>query len=687
MNDIATRCARWFTGTLMRRLTTLLVVTALLPLGVSALFTFRAAERTIRQDAFERLSAVRDHMAGEMVLFLKERREQLRLVAGSEDVRQAFEQLKAYHDAGGVLPDGSYDTDSQAFRDVHASVIEYFRVCCERQGYSDILMVCRDHGHVMFSVAECGDLGANLASGGLRDSGLALVWREVVRTGKACITDYSAYQPANNAPALFMGMPVTDGDGETFAVLALRLCPGKLHDIVARTGGLGRTGRAYFVGEDKLMRSGSRFLGDHVILSERVDGEAVRRALEHGEGTVEVKDPIGGDLLVSYSHAAIEEELGTDFEWVVVAEQDLEEALASIARLRGVVLGLGIIAAAAAMGVGSVAARRLSAPLTGLAEQASRLAAGDLTVEVDPGLRCDEVGQLMVAFRDMTSGLRGQTARIMQGAATLAQSITEISTTATQLAANASETTTSITEITTTAEEVRQTSQVATDKAEVMAEGSSQVSQITETGTQATEDAVSGMSRIKEEMGYVAESIVKLSEQTQSIGEIIEAVNDLADQSNLLAVNAAIEAAKAGEYGKGFSVVAQEVKNLADQSKQATDQVKKILNDIQKATSAAVMATERGSKAVEDGGRLAVQAGDSIGALSERVTRASESAVQIAASSQQQLAGVGQLVDAMEGIKLATTQNLDGARQLENATGHLHTLGSDLKALAEQFTV
>ena len=97
--------------------------------------------------------------------------------------------------------------------------------------------------------------------------------------------------------------------------------------------------------------------------------------------------------------------------------------------------------------------------------------------------------------------------------------------------------------------------------------------------------------RIREQMEAIAESMVRLSEQGQAIGQIIATVEDLAAQSNLLAVNASIEAAKAGEHGKGFGVVAQEVKSLAEQSKQATNQVRTILSDIQKATTAAVMAT------------------------------------------------------------------------------------------------
>ena len=184
-------------------------------------------------------------------------------------------------------------------------------------------------------------------------------------------------------------------------------------------------------------------------------------------------------------------------------------------------------------------------------------------------------------------------------------------------------------------------------------------------------------------MESIAESIVKLSEQSQSIGEIIATVNDLAEQSNILAVNAAIEAVKAGEAGKGFSVVAQEVRSLAEQSKQATGQIRHILNDIQKATTAAVMATEQGSKAVDLGVKQSSQAGEAIMTLSSSVIEAAQSSIQIEASSHQQLAGIDQVNMAMKNIKQASIQNVESARQLEDAAKSIGNLWETLKKIVK----
>jgi methyl-accepting chemotaxis protein len=195
------------------------------------------------------------------------------------------------------------------------------------------------------------------------------------------------------------------------------------------------------------------------------------------------------------------------------------------------------------------------------------------------------------------------------------------------------------------------------------------------------------MERIRQQMDAIAASMVKLSEQSQAIGQIMASVEDLAAQSNLLAVNASIEAAKAGEHGKGFSVVAQEVKSLAEQSRQATNQVRTILGDIQKATTTAVMATEQGTKAVEAGARQTEVAGEAIQALVGSVTESAQAATQIAASSQQQLVGVDQVAGAMESIKQASTQNVASAQQLETAARNLNELGQRIKHMVEGYTV
>jgi len=260
----------------------------------------------------------------------------------------------------------------------------------------------------------------------------------------------------------------------------------------------------------------------------------------------------------------------------------------------------------------------------------------------------------------------------------LASSSAELSAAASQLATSSAETATAVSETTTTVEEVQQTAEVVCKKAKYVADTSKKAIQASQGGKKAVEESIEAMKRIQEQMESIAEGIVRLSEQSSAIGEITASVTDIAEQSNLLAVNAAIEAAKSGEHGKGFAVVAQEVKNLAEQSKQATGQVRSILNDIQKGINTAVMLTEQGSKASDAGVRQSALAGESIRTLLESIDEASQAVTQIAVSSQQQSAGMDQVVAAMENIKQASSESANSTQQTEATARNLHELSEKL---------
>jgi methyl-accepting chemotaxis protein len=273
---------------------------------------------------------------------------------------------------------------------------------------------------------------------------------------------------------------------------------------------------------------------------------------------------------------------------------------------------------------------------------------------------------------------------LRQAVASIGSSASEMLAVATQVAAGTAETAVSTNETTATVEEVKQTALLATEKASQVAESSQEVARVAETGRQAVEDTIAGIERMQGQMEVVAETINRLSEQTQAVGEIISTVSDLAEQSNLLSVNASIEAAKAGDHGKGFTVVAQEVKSLATQSKQAVAQVRTILSEIQKAGTMAVQAAEQGKDAIESGRRQSLESGEAIHRLAESVTQSAQSAVQIAASSRQQLAGMEQISQALESINQAGSESAKGTRQVEHEVKQLQELALRVTRLVDR---
>ena len=345
-----------------------------------------------------------------------------------------------------------------------------------------------------------------------------------------------------------------------------------------------------------------------------------------------------------------------------------------------------LIGAFTSVVLGIIISRAITIPLAQGVKLAEAVALGDLTVKIDINQK-DEIGQLANALKNMVEKLKSITYEIRNGITVLGTSTAEILSTVTEISTGAAETATSVSETTTTVEEVRQTAILSSQKAQLLMMSSNKAADSVDKGRESINAVIAAMKKIDSQMNIISETVLKLSDQNRTIGEITSSVSDIADQSNLLAVNAAIEAAKAGEHGRGFTVVAQEIRSLADQSKKATAQVKEILNEINKSVNQAVGVTEQGTRTVEDGRNLVAQSGEVIEILSENVEESSKASIQISSSNQQQMAGMEQIVPAMENIKIASQQNVLGIKQAQAAAHDLNTLGQNLKVIIEKFTL
>lgn len=252
-----------------------------------------------------------------------------------------------------------------------------------------------------------------------------------------------------------------------------------------------------------------------------------------------------------------------------------------------------------------------------------------------------------------------------------------------QQSVSSSETATSVSETSTTVGEIRQTSDLAAERAKAVAEIAEKSIASSESTREAISQGIEAMRNIREEVEGIAKNILDLSQKNIQIGEIVQTVNAIAEQSNLLAVNASIEAAKAGEQGKGFSVVAGEVKALAGQSKDATNQIRAILSEVQKSSNAAVMVTEQGVKRVEEGSSLIEELGEAIADSSQVIEESADAAKQISMTANQQLAGLKQIEDAIKGMEMATKNNASSFQQLERAAEHVKSVSDRMVAIVE----
>lgn len=336
--------------------------------------------------------------------------------------------------------------------------------------------------------------------------------------------------------------------------------------------------------------------------------------------------------------------------------------------------------------------RTIARPILRLTEVVNEIGAGRLDRRIAVDSR-DEVGQLGMAFNDMAARLEGALAAereaaeaqrrarqdVMETAEKLSSVSNEILASTTEQASGAQEQAAAVAETVASVNEVAQTAEEAARRASVVSTAGRETIEAAKAGRQAIEESISGMGVVKEQVGSIAEGIVALAEKAQAIGDIIATVNEIAEQTNMLAFNAAIEASRAGEHGRGFSVVASEVKALASESKKATAQIRQILVEIQRATNTAVVFTEEGTKRVNHAVSVVNRAGETIKQLVATVDDAVQTTSQIAASADQQATGILHIHTAMKNINEVASRNLASTRQAERAALDLNSLAGQLR--------
>jgi methyl-accepting chemotaxis protein len=356
------------------------------------------------------------------------------------------------------------------------------------------------------------------------------------------------------------------------------------------------------------------------------------------------------------------------------------------AQTRNAVLSAIVITAFTGVLFAALIHHSITRPLKEFMAVVEKVGQGDLTGQA-PASRRDELGDLGRSLNRMVMGLREVATQTRAVAENLNAATAEILASTQQQAASTAEQAAAVQQANATMAEISQSGAQISDRARDVAATAEATSTASAAGLESVQNTTATMERIREQAEAVAENVLNLSEKTQAVSEIISSVNDISEQSHLLALNAAIQAAAAGENGRSFSVVANEMKNLAAQSKQATVQVRSILGDIQKAITSSVMLTEEAVKRVESGRQQAEVADRAMRELTDNIEESVRAFQQIVGGSGQQRIGFEQVTQAFRSIGIASQETANSTKQSEKAAANLNAMAQQLRSTVERYKV
>jgi methyl-accepting chemotaxis protein len=366
------------------------------------------------------------------------------------------------------------------------------------------------------------------------------------------------------------------------------------------------------------------------------------------------------------------------------ARMRYEQAEKGYNTARLLILAIGGAAVALAIIIALFITRSITGPLAEGVHVAGRVADGDLTVKVEVK-SSDETGQLMAAMKTMTDNLRdlvGQTVDISAGIASAAD---QLHSTSEQIATGAEEVANQTNTVATAGEEMAATSMDIARNCHHAADASKQTTESATAGAAIVNDTIKGMGVIALRVTTSAKTVGALGARSEQIGAIIGTIEDIADQTNLLALNAAIEAARAGEQGRGFAVVADEVRALAERTTKATREIDEMIKAIQKETGEAVQAMEEGVHEVEKETESAQKSGQALNEILERINEVTMQVNQIATAAEEQTATTGEISHNMIQITEVVHQTARGAEETATAAAQLAGQATQLQQLVGRF--
>ncbi len=681
---------------LKTKLIIMFLLVSILPLVFLGLVTSNIASNSLEIKAFDQLIGVRSIKKEQIETFFGERLSDVRVLADSPFIAQAFKDMQTvFNSGGGALGEEfkghtneEYDAPDD-YREVHDKYFDNLKYYMDQYGYYDLFLMDPEFGDISFTVTKEADFGQRSAD---IKSSLADVWYLAANEGKVTLSDTKRYAPSANAPAQFVAAPIKEDD-EIIGVVALQLSIAAVNNIMQQRDGMGETGETYLVGPDKLMRSDS-FLDqvNHTVAASfadpekgMVDTEASREALGGKSGAKIIIDYNGNPVLSAYTSLNIGEN-----RWALIAEIDEAEAFESITTLMNTMYMIALAAIVFVIVLALFVAGNITKPVLRAVDFSKEMSQGDFTHNVEIKAN-DEIGDMANALNSMSNNLAEMIREINDNSLSLEASSTELSAIASQMVSSSDSTVERSNSVASAAEEmnvnmssVASAMEEATGNVDNVAAASEQmsanISGIVNDVESARESTDSTVASAEE----VLKNVTTLGQEAEEIGTVTETIAAISDKTNLLALNATIEAARAGEAGKGFAVVANEIKDLASQTAIATTDIGNRLKGIQGSAGIAVTGVKEISQMINSINDTIVSIRETMNQQNAAIQEISENINQASLGIKEINQNVTQTSEAAGQVSSEISEVNEMANEMSNSNSQLNQSAEELSKMAVQ---